>query len=34
MVDNNQTTKRISLDSCGIKNVKNNYQLTSKNLHK
>jgi len=34
MVDNNQTTKTISLDAYGIKNAKAHYQLSSKQLHK
>jgi len=33
MVDNNQTTKTISLDAYGIKNAKAHYQLSSKKLH-
>jgi len=33
MVDNNQTTKTISLDHYGIKASKVNYQLTSQELH-
>jgi len=34
MVDNNQTTKTISLEDYGIKASKVNYQLTSQELHK
>lgn len=34
MVDNNQTTKTISLEDYGIKASKINYQLTSQELHK
>src|SRR5690554_3146320 len=33
MVDNNQTTTKISLEEYGIKNVKVQYQLSSKELH-
>jgi len=33
MVDNNQTTKTISLDTYGIKNAKVHYQLSSEKLH-
>ena len=33
MVDNNQTTKTISLEDYGIKASKINYQLTSQELH-
>ncbi|MCH9660105.1 MAG: phosphoenolpyruvate carboxykinase (ATP), partial [Bacteroidetes bacterium] len=33
MVDNNQTTKTISLEPYGIKASKVNYQLTSQQLH-
>jgi len=33
MVDNNQTTKTISLEEYGIKASKINYQLTSQELH-
>jgi len=33
MVDNNQTTKMISLETYGIKNASVKYQLTSKELH-
>src|SRR5690554_2974550 len=33
MVDNNQTTKSVSLEKYGIENVKVQYQLSSKELH-
>lgn len=33
MVDKNQTTKSISLESCGITNARMHYQLTSEELH-